>query len=257
MLNKLFLGGVLVLVVSVIAGESYRHEVVVGARTVQQTEIAPRTRPPVARSTPPPARTSEVSALERRYMLQAVQDARQAAERAERRMQQQLRAARAERASLLREQTRLVRQQQQALLRRPRVSPVRTTPTNYRANTRLYPPLPTSLSPVTRLRERRHLAHDRTHHSPVVLEQTIHIHPCPAGQRLISATCLPANSVIVGQLPIQVEIVNQPRSLSIRDLLRSPRRSASSTTSSSWISGAVEMECHYSGGRFMQGKCVK
>ena len=138
MLDKLFLGGVLVLVVSVIAGESYRHGVVVGARQgVRAAEIAP-TRPRIdisaARSRRSAVRTSEISALERRYMLEAVQDARRArraAERAERLMQQELRTARWEQERLVREQTRLVREQRQTLRRRPRLSPVRTTPIGY------------------------------------------------------------------------------------------------------------------------------
>ena len=47
----------------------------------------------------------------------------------------------------------------------------------------------------------------------VIVEHTgtVRANPCPAGEKLISATCLPEDSIILGQVPVQVEIVNPRR----------------------------------------------
>ena len=162
---------------------------------------------------------------------------RQSAERAERLLQRELRAAKRDRERLVREQTLLVREQRQALRRTAMPSPV--------VRVASVPP-PASFRPVTqrrlpRSRQRRHEPHGRTAHSPVIAQ---HIHLCPPGQKLIAATCLPGGSVIVGQVPIQVEIVNQPRRNSyIREFMDRVNARRAVPTTRGPISGWENTQC--------------
>ena len=231
MLNKLFLATALALVVTVIAGESYRHGMRVGAQhnTAQSAPTRPRINPPAPRSTPRPARTSEISTLERLYLLQTVQDARrarEAAERAERLIRQELRAARMEQDRLLREQTRLVREQRQVLQQR----------TTLRAATTrsLYTPPPSRIrQPVSRAPLSRPRPVKRTTPTPVIVQHQIH-------------------RVVVGQLPVQVETVNRPSRLLPRLDIRESQERLNQLASQR----LEKRQCVYAGRRFLNGQCV-
>jgi len=202
MLDRLLVTSLAVLCVGLIAGLSYQYGHVQGElaalRAQQQAAVSqllaapkPQPEPAITTTPPPPAAPhvkevtervarSNAAALARLYALQAAAEARRAQEAA---------------ATLARlSQSAALSPLPQSTGRYGRLS-------NDHAGGTLYDSMLT--------RRPRPYGSYRVPKAKVI-EHTgiVHVNPCPPGEKLISATCLPADSIILGQAPIPVRIVD-------------------------------------------------
>lgn len=227
MLDRLFYGSVLVVLIGVIAGQSYRYGLARGelqalkarqqAATAEEGPRAGEAPSPSLAATPvAPERTTRsrvtqeaLSTVDRGYLLQAADEARRARQATE-----ETEAL----AASLRYGQRLAQEQEDRLAReRRRLDEERRRLERHREDERSrdrlattpYAALPDSLDLLAAERVSRS---SRRHEKRVVVEhvKTVHVNPCPPGEKLIAATCLPADSIILGQAPIPVRIVNDP-----------------------------------------------
>ena len=199
MLNRLFVGGLAVVIVGVIAGQSYRYGHAQGERSQASTDQAiPAPTPPaqpaaqprltgrIPLPTPDPpsdALRIRIQALERSQALQVAASRRRAREAAEivSRLSNRL-------ASLQTSRTRLARRPTSY---RARYGSDRSSGDRTRYTRR-------SRSPRASSGRRTEAARSEISQRVVVVEHvgTVNVNPCPSGEKLISATCLPAGSII-------------------------------------------------------------
>ncbi len=210
MLERLFYAGVGLVLVGVIAGQSYQYGGVRGelaalrAQRVSPPPIAPPRQPeplistretlPAAPPVEAPAKRiarSNATALARLYAPQAAAQPRRAQQAA---------------ATL----ARLAQQSAPASSFFPPVQLEIPAP-DYGTSRRTRDPWPDSYAQAPKRTVVEHVV-------------TVYANPCPRGQKLIAATCLPADSIILGQAPIPVRIVNPiPRDFDV-SIFESPRR---------------------------------
>lgn len=204
MIERAFVIGLILVLVGWVAGVSYRYGHASGELSALRAQPAQQS-PPVPELPTPGVQPEQsdrsrlqvqqnnAAILERLYAEQAARNAQRARDLQEQSEQLAIQYRQALIASNL-----MALEQQQALRE------LQQRRTQLTERDRQYTSTPRSGRPLNRLSE----SWESAEHG-----DTVYVNLCPPGQRLIAATCLPANSIILGQAPIPVQIVNPIQSV--------------------------------------------